>query len=73
MEVEEEGREKPRSSLERRVSESVFITVRKMTTLSASPWYTPIFSGIDGVDQASVVTEADRPVYHDHSSLQNSW
>ena len=37
-EMEDEGRVNPRSCLEQRVSERVFITVRKMATLSGSPW-----------------------------------
>ena len=72
MEVVEEGRVKPKSLLVRSVSGSVFITVRNITTLSGSLWYTPSFRGNGGVNQSSVETEADSPEYQDCNSLQNS-
>ena len=72
MGVVDEGREKPRSLLVLKDLERVFITVRKLTTLRGSPWYTPMFRETGGVDQVSVVTEADKPEYHDCSNLRNS-
>ena len=71
-EVEGEGRMNPRSFLVQRVSDRVFITVKKMTTLRGSPWYTPNLRGMESVDQSSVEMVADKPVYHDCSNLQNS-
>ena len=57
MVMEDCGRVKPRSFLEQRVSERVFITVRKMTTLRGLPWYT------GSVDHVSVEMVPDRPEY----------
>ena len=71
MGVVDEGREKPRPLLLQRLGR-VFITIRKMNMLRGSPWYTPMFRGTGGVDQLSVVTEADKPEYHDCTNVRNS-
>ena len=72
MVMEDCGRVKPRSFLEQRVSERVFITVRKMTTLRGSPWYTPISRGTGSVDHVSVeivaVTATDGRTLEERSS-----
>jgi len=72
MVTEEEGRVKPRSLLVQRVSERVLMTVRKMATLSGSPWYTPTPRGTGAVHHSSEEIVADSPVYIDCMSLQNS-
>ena len=72
MEIEVAGRTNPRSFLVLSVSDRVFITVKKITTLRGSPWYTPIFSGTGGFDHSSVEMVAERPEYQDCSNLQNS-
>ena len=65
MVIGEEESENPRSLLVERVSEKVFITVRKMATLRGLPWYTPIPRGIGVMHHSSVETVADKPVYSD--------
>ena len=55
----------PSSFLVASVSESVAITVRKMTTLKGSPCSTPISRGITGETQSGVEIVAVRPVYQD--------
>ena len=67
MEMEDCGRENPRSLVQRE-SDSVFITVKKITTLRGSPWYTPSLRGMGSVDQLSDEMVADKPVYHDCSN-----
>ena len=70
--MDEEGSEKPRSARIARESAKVFITVRKMMTLSGSPWYTTICNGMGYVSQSCEDIVADKPEYHDCKRAQNS-
>ena len=45
-----------------RVSTSVLMTVLNATTEKGSPWYTPIWRGMAGVDHLVVMILADTPL-----------
>ena len=63
MDVENGEREKPRSSLVERVSESVLIMVKNITTLRGSPWYTANLQWHWREHQSEVEMVAVKPVY----------
>ena len=66
------GRENPISFPVHRESDSVLITIKKMTTLRGSPWHTPLLRGTGSVKHSSVEKVAERSVYHERIHLQNS-
>ena len=51
----------PRCCIDFKESAMVHITVLKMTSEKGSPWYTPVFRGIDWDVQSGKVTRACKP------------